>query len=86
MAVTVRLDPALQRRLERYCRKNRVTISRAIANLLEKHLDDASVRRKTAFELARDLGLVGGFSSGKGDLSENYKRRLKEKVRAKHPR
>lgn len=86
MTVTVRLAPVLQHRLDRYCRKHRLTKSRVITDLLEKHLDAAPERRKTSFELARELGLVGSFSSGRGDLSENYKRYLKEKIRAKHAR
>jgi hypothetical protein len=86
MTVTVRLRPELRHQLESYCRKYRLTKSRVITELLEKHFDSSSTGRKSAYELAREFGVVGGFSSGKGDLSVTYKRRLKERMRARHAR
>jgi hypothetical protein len=44
-------------------------------------------RRLTkTYALARELGLVGSFASGKRDVAENRKRYLKRKLRAKHSR
>lgn len=86
MTLTVRLEPELQSRLERYCRKHGVTKSRVITELLIERLSVRPGDDRSLYERAREYGLVGGFSSGKGDLSENRKRYLKAKLRAKHAR
>lgn len=41
---------------------------------------------KTPYKLASEFGIVGGFSSGKGDLAQNRKQHLAGKLRAKHSR
>jgi len=86
MTVTVRLDPRLRHQLESYCRKHRLTKSRVITELLRTHLSESPAGRKTLYESAQEFRLIGGFSSSRGDLSENYKRYLKDKLRAKHSR
>ncbi len=86
MTVSLRLDPHLQQQLESYCRRRRVTKTHIITELLREHLSAASGKGKTPYQLAREFGLVGGFASGKGDLAENRKRYLYEKLRAKRAR
>lgn len=86
MTLTVRLEPELQSRLERYCKKHGVTKSHVITELLMKRLSVPSGDNRSLYERAREYGLVGGFASGKGDLSANRKRYLTEKLRAKHAR
>ena len=86
MTLTVRLDPQLQEQLESYCRKRRLSKTQLITGLLHEHLSLVTGNRKTPYQLARKLGLVGAMASGKGDLAENRKRYLKEKIRAKHTR
>lgn len=86
MTLTVRLDPQLEEQLESHCRKLRLSKTQVITNLLHEHLSVASGRRKTPYQLACKLGLIGAIASGKGDLAENRKRYLKEKIRAKHTR
>jgi len=86
MTLTVRLDPKLERALDRYCRKHRVTRSELITKLLAGELADPGAARPSAYELAEQLGLVGAFASGRGDLSTTYKSKLKDKLRAKHAR
>jgi hypothetical protein len=41
---------------------------------------------RTPYQIAKEIGFIGGFASGKGDLAENRKRYLMEKLRAKRPR
>lgn len=86
MTLTVRLAPHLQQQLESYCRKRRRTKTDVITELLSEHLSASSGGSKTPYQLARELGLVGGFASGKGDLAQNRKRYLAEKLRAKRSR
>ena len=86
MTLTVRLDPQLQEQLESYCRKCRLSKTQLITGLLHEHLSLVTGNRKTPYQLARKLGLVGAMASGKGDLAENRKRYLKEKIRAKYTR
>lgn len=86
MTLTVRLAPHLQQQLESYCKKRRRTKTHVITELLSEHLSAASGDKRTPYQLARELGLVGGFASGKGDLAQNRKRYLVEKLRAKRSR
>lgn len=86
MTVTVRLDPQLQEMLERHCRKRRLTKTQVVTRVLREHLAAEAGGAKTPYQLARELGLVGAFASGKGDLAENRKRYLARKLRAKHSR
>ena len=46
------------------------------------HLYAERVPPKTPAELARELGLVGGFA-GPADLAENARRYLRKRIRAK---
>lgn len=86
MTLTVRLTPRLRQQLESYCKKRRLTKTQIVTELLEERLSAGAGRGKTPFQLARDLGLVGGFASGTGDLAQNRKHYLAEKLRAKRAR
>jgi len=86
MTLTVRLPPHLRQQLESHCKKLRLSKSRVVTDLLSEHLSGSPGSGRTPYQLARELGLVGGFASGKGDLAENRKRYLTEKLRAKRPR
>ena len=41
---------------------------------------------RTPYQIAREFKLIGAFASGRKDTSENYKRYLRERLRAKHSR
>ena len=86
MSLSVRLPPHLRQQLDSYCKTRRVSKSRLINDLLSDHLSSASKSGKTSYQLAREHGVVGSFSSGKGDLAENRKQYLAEKLRVKHSR
>ena len=85
MTLTVRLSAHLQDQLEGYCKARHVTKTHVITQLLSEHLSPAPRDAKTALELARQFDVVGSFSSGQGDLAQNRKRYLMEKLHAKHP-
>ena len=86
MTLTVRLDPHLEQQLASYCRKRRKTKSEVLTGLLREHLAAANETAKTPYQLAKEFGLIGAVASGRKDISENYKRYLKERLRAKHSR
>lgn len=86
MTLTVRLSPHLRQQLDSYCEARRVTKTHVITELLSDHLSSCSKSGKTPYQLAREFGVIGSFSSGKGDLAENRKQYLAEKLRAKHSR
>jgi hypothetical protein len=86
MTLTVRLDPQLEDALNRYCRRRRRTKSEVLTALLREHLAAAGGGSKSAWQLARAMGVAGSFASGRGDLAENRKRYLKAKLRAKRSR
>jgi hypothetical protein len=86
MTLTVRLDPQLEKELERYCRRQRQTKTEVLTKLLRDHLAMAGGVAKTPYEIAKDMGIVGAFASGRRDSAANRKRHLKAKLRAKHAR
>lgn len=86
MTLTVRLSPHLRQQLDSYCKKRRVTKTHLITELLRDHLSSPPKDGKTPYQLARELGVIGSFSSDKGDLAQNRKLYLDAKLRAKHSR
>lgn len=83
MARSVRLDEKLTADVERQLSRTGKTFSEYTREALaEKIARDAE--KKSAYELGKHL--FGKFSSGRSDLSVNYKKILREKLRAKHSR
>ncbi|MGH8727210.1 MAG: ribbon-helix-helix protein, CopG family [Burkholderiales bacterium] len=86
MTLTVRLDPELEKALQRHCEKTGATKSRVITKLLRDHLDRQK-QTKSAYEIAEELGIIGcDKSPGPTDMARNAKRYLAEAIRAKHSR
>ena len=86
MTLTVRLPAQLQQQLDSYCKAHRVTKTQVVTALLTDHLPSSSGGDRMPYELARKFGVLGGFSSGHGDLGSQRKQLLTEKLRAKRPR
>jgi predicted transcriptional regulator len=82
MALTVRLDPKLERELEAICTRDRVTKSEIVIRLLRAHLA-RSRKAGAANQAATRLRLVGAFASGTGDLAASHSTRIKEVLRGK---
>lgn len=85
MSLTVRLDPELERELEGYCHETRRTKTDVVTDLLRDFLADR-LPRKTPYQLAEEVGLIGSFEGGPPDLAENAKHYAKQAIRAKHSR
>ena len=82
--VTIRLDEETDARLKRRLARSGETMSEFIREAVAKHLD-AKPRIETRLaSLERALKDVP--DTGETDLSETYKERIREKLRAKHSR
>ncbi len=82
MPISVRLDRVLERRLNHVSEKLRVNKSEIIKRSLEAFLEQFD-QPPTAYELGE--GLFGADKSPGKAVAADYKRLLKEKLRAKHP-
>ena len=81
--ISVRLDDRTDALLAAICERDGITQTGALKAAIE-HL--AENRRPTPGELAIELGLVGAFHGGEGDLAANHSQRVKERLRAKRER
>lgn len=83
MPVSIRLGRVLEDRLTRASRKLRVNKTQVIKRGLEVYLAQIEPGH-TPYELGKDL--FGADESRAINLSSDYKRRLKRKLRARHHR
>ena len=81
--ISIRLDDRTDAVLTAYCARNGLTQTDAIKAAIEQV---ASQDRPTPAQLANELGLIGGFRSVEGDLSQNHSERVKDRLRAKRAR
>lgn len=82
MTLTVRLEPELEKALERHCEKTGATKSRVITKLLRDHLKQEK-QIKSAYEIAEELGLIGCVKGGPKDVARNANKYLRRALRAK---
>lgn len=74
---TVRLPDDIERKLATLSRAKKKSKSELIKEALEQFFHNEG-NEKDSYELGKDY--FGQYGSGKGDLSINYKRLLKEKI------
>ena len=76
--VSLRLDERTDALLGTFCERHGVSqtdaLKEAIEHLAEKH-------KPTPAELALQLGLIGGFDSGDGQLGAEHAQRVKQRLR-----
>ena len=83
MTQSIRLTQKLKADVQRQLARTGKTFSEFTREALaEKVAREAE--KKTPYELGKHL--FGKFSSGRSDLSVNYKKVIREKLRAKHSR
>jgi predicted DNA-binding protein len=68
--ITIRVPSALRDRLRSRSRSNGQTPSEIIRAALENYLDHGT-RRKSAYDLAKEAGIIGCATGGPDDLSTN---------------
>jgi predicted transcriptional regulator len=83
--LTIRIDAATQRKLDRLARERRTSRSDIVRQALSQ-LTSATPANGDTSVYARVADLVGSFSSGRGDLSTDTGRRLAALVKAKRKR
>jgi hypothetical protein len=77
--LSVRLDDQTDALLRAFCARTGQTQSDAV----KAGIAALAARSETPAQLAEDLGLVGCFDSGVGDLGRNHSQRLREKLAGK---
>lgn len=85
MTLTLRLDQELERQLARASAQSGLPKSQIVKQGLREYLAHMATRRKTAYELGKDL-FGKGPGSGLGDLSVRRKEYLTEILRVKRVR
>jgi hypothetical protein len=78
--ISFRLDEHTDALLSAFCQRNGVSQTEALKAAIAG-LPTAHVTRPA--DLARDMGLIGSFSSSEGDLGEQHSLHLKQRLRAK---
>lgn len=87
MTLSLRLKPDLERRISILAEQQGLTKSAWVRRLIEQTVsDELSAHRKTPFELAEGLGLIGCIEGGSEDLATNAKKYIREKIHAKDSR
>jgi hypothetical protein len=81
--LNVRLTNEEEKALERYCIETGISKSSVVKEALAIYMAQKKTS-KTSFEFGSDL--FGAEGSGSSDRSADYKRILKKKLNAKHPR
>lgn len=87
MTLSLRLKPDLEHRISVIAKQQGLTKSEWVRRLIEKTVnDELSARKRTPYELAEELGLIGCIEGGPGDLATNAKKYIKETLNAKDSR
>lgn len=81
--ISIRLDDQTDAVLTAHCQRHGLTQTDAIKAAIEQL---AGQHRPTPAALAKELGLIGGFRSGQGDLSREHAMHVKARLLAKRAR
>jgi hypothetical protein len=54
--------------------------------LLSEYLNGVPGGTRTPYQIAREIGFIGGFASGHGKLAENRKQYPRDRLRAQRSR
>ncbi|MEQ8241010.1 MAG: CopG family transcriptional regulator [Cyclobacteriaceae bacterium] len=79
--LNVRLDAEQEKQLKKYIEQHNVSKTSVVKEALELYFAKEDLKQ-SPYELGNDL--FGAASSHEGDLSTSYKRKLKDKLVAKH--
>ena len=78
--ISFRLDDRTDALLRAHCERHGLSQTDALKAAIEQL---AGKDKPTPAWLAAQLGLIGGFRSGEGDLGADHSRRLKQRLRAR---
>ncbi len=80
--VAVRLSDELESKLENFATSYEKTKTDVIREALDLYFKIKKEEEKSSYEIGKEL--FGRYGSKDGNLSQNYKRRLKEKLHEKY--
>ncbi len=80
---TIRLTSEYEKKIEQIAKHEKKTKSAIIKKALERFFDEY-FNETTVYERGQEL--FGKYGSGKGNLSKDYKKLLREKIGEKHTR
>ena len=78
--IAIRLDDRTDAQFRAACERLGLSQTDAVKAAIEQL---AELHRPSPAELAGQLGLIGGFKSGSGDLAVNHSQHLKQRLRGK---
>ena len=78
--ISIRLDDRTDALFRAFCERHGISQTDALKAAIEQM---AEQHRPSPAEIAAQLGLIGGFRSGDGDLAASHSQRLKQRLRAK---
>jgi hypothetical protein len=79
--ISVRLDNETDAKLRSVCERTGMSQTEVVKKAI---IDIADRPAVSAYELAKQMGLIGAFGSGVGDLGKNHSRYIKEKLARQH--
>ena len=82
--ISVRIDSNQEAELQRVAESKGITKSEYIRSMIIEKLEQERQKSVSPWELGKDV--FGRSGSGKGNLSQDRKKLLKEKIRAKKSR
>ena len=84
MTLTVRLEAALERKLEAACKRRRATKSTVVTGLIEQFV--AREPAADSYQVALRLGVIGSDTTASADTAANAKNLVRRALRAKYRR
>lgn len=84
MPLVIRLEPELEVGLRRLSAEERVPQAELVRRLIRERLAYRA-QRKSAFEIAEELGVVGMDSDPRRDVARKHSRYAKQALRGKRP-
>ena len=81
--ISLRLTSDLEEKLNRIAKIENISKSEIVKQALALYFEDYN-KKRDPYDLGKDL--FGKYGSGKGNLSQDYKKLLKDRLREKHSR
>ena len=82
MPLVIRLDTDLETGLRRMSAEERVPQAELVRRMIRERLS-AHNKRKTPYEIAEEMGVIGMDTDPRRDVAENHSKYVKEALRAK---
>jgi hypothetical protein len=78
--ISIRLDDRTDALFRAFCEQHGLTQTNALKAAIEQL---SALHKASPAELAAQVGLIGAFRSGEGDVAGDHSQRLRQRLRAK---